>query len=350
MVRLIIKLLSNPCMFPCDTFGNTMRDTITNSNGDGYAALHNSMRSFHPSLIEKAVDPITPYQGNSVSIMAHVRNMAKFLEKEQLRCRSYTQYESLMMAIESLHGSFKERLKSKYELIFTAKHDYSNRIIFKLEMENLGTALTEWYEELKLDSSRFSLPDAVQHLYQTGFDEEEDGEIIHAIGSDLSCALCGIPVHTMEHCHMFINMIKGLEFMKENPHTVATIQRDHKTFVRNKPRPHTGIHALGTSDSPGAACIAEAYDRPSLTFDNNGYIYHIADGSAVDVADDSSSSELLVRISPFDPLIEFDDDALPFQPNMDEYLIANIIDYDDAAGPSSYESSMELIQNEGMDT
>jgi hypothetical protein len=75
------KLLSNPSMFPHDTFGNTIRDTITNANGDGYAALHNIMRSVHSNLIEKAVDRITPYQGNSVSIAAHAQNMDNFLEK-----------------------------------------------------------------------------------------------------------------------------------------------------------------------------------------------------------------------------------------------------------------------------
>jgi hypothetical protein len=143
MARLMSKLLSNPSMFPRDTFGNTMLDTITNVNVDGYAALQNIMRSVHPNLIKKVVGPIMPYQGNSVSIAAHVRNMANFLEKEQLRGRSYTQYESLMMVIESLHGRFKERLESKYELIFKANIDHSNRTPFKLEMSNLGTTLTK---------------------------------------------------------------------------------------------------------------------------------------------------------------------------------------------------------------
>jgi hypothetical protein len=53
MACLVSKLLSNPSMFPHDTFGKTMRDTITNVNGYGYAALHNTMRSVHPNLIEK---------------------------------------------------------------------------------------------------------------------------------------------------------------------------------------------------------------------------------------------------------------------------------------------------------
>jgi hypothetical protein len=290
MERLLSKLLSNPSMFPRDTFGNTMRDIITNANGDGYAALHNIMRAVHSNLIEKAMDAVTPYQGNSVSIAAHVRNMANFLEKGELRGRLYTQYESLVMVMESLHGSFKERLKNKSELAFTAKHDHFNRIPFKLEMDNLGTTLTEWSEELKLDMTRFSRPDAVHRINQPGFVDEYDEGLIHAIGSDLNCTLCGVPGHTMERCHMFINMIKGLQFMKANPGTVATIQKDHLTFVRHKPRARPGIHALGTSDLPDPDSPDDVDDCPSLNFDNNGYICHLADDYAVHDTDDVSST------------------------------------------------------------
>jgi hypothetical protein len=45
MARLMSKLLSNPSMFPHDTFRNTMRDTITNANGNGHAALHSIMHA-----------------------------------------------------------------------------------------------------------------------------------------------------------------------------------------------------------------------------------------------------------------------------------------------------------------
>jgi hypothetical protein len=140
---------------------------------------------------------------------------------------------------------------------------------------------------------------------------------------------------------MFINMIRGLQFMKANPGAVSTIQRDHKTFVRNKPRPRTGIHALGTSYPPETTFFNEPYDRPSPTFDDNGYIFHLADTSAIDDIDDSSTGELSVHSSPFDPLVEFDD----AEPDIDEYLIANISDDADAAGPSSYEAAMDMLQN-----
>jgi hypothetical protein len=256
-----------------------------------------------------------------------------------------------MMAMESLYGRFKERFKSKYEPTFTARHDHFNKTPFKLEMANLGTTLTEWFDELKLDSSRFLRPDAVHHIDQTGFDNYEDDGITHAIGSDFNCALCGIPWHTMERFQMFINMLKYFEFIKVNPSAVANIQKDHQTFVRSKPRSCTSIHAIRTSYLPGAASIVEADDHPLLTFDNNRYICHLADDSAVHASGDmSSSGELSVHSNLFDPLIDFDNADSPYQPDMDEYLVANIVDDIEAAGPSSYEAAIDFLQNEEMET
>jgi hypothetical protein len=57
-----------------------------------------------------------------------------------------------------------------------------------------------------------------------------------------------------------------------------------------------------------------------------------------------------MHISPFDTLVEFDDAASPFQPDMDEYLIANISDDADATGLLSYEEALDTLNNEGMDT
>jgi hypothetical protein len=57
-----------------------------------------------------------------------------------------------------------------------------------------------------------------------------------------------------------------------------------------------------------------------------------------------------VHSNPFDPLIDFDDADSPYHPDMDDYLIANIVDVVEADSPSSYEAALDLITNEGMDT
>jgi hypothetical protein len=93
MGRLIAKLLLNTIMFPKDPFGNVMKDTVSNGEVDGYAALHNIMRFKNPNLIEKAVQTATPYQGYIIILAAHVQNMSNHLKKEALHKRYYTKYE-----------------------------------------------------------------------------------------------------------------------------------------------------------------------------------------------------------------------------------------------------------------
>jgi hypothetical protein len=103
--------MSNPLMFPKDPFGNVMRDTVSNGEGDGYAALNKIMRAVHPNLIEKVIKTITPYKGNMVTLAAHVRNMSNHLEKEALRKRYYTKNKGLMINVKSMHVRCSERLK-----------------------------------------------------------------------------------------------------------------------------------------------------------------------------------------------------------------------------------------------
>jgi hypothetical protein len=61
--------------------------------------------------------------------------------------------------------------------------------------------------------------------------------------------------------------------------------------------------------------------------------------------DMSSSGELSVHSNPFEPIIDFDDADTPHYPDLDEYLVANIIDDVEANGPSYYEAAMYLLRN-----
>jgi hypothetical protein len=217
-------------MFRKDAFGATMRATAASANGYGYAALHNIMRAVHPNVVEKVVEPITHYQGNVVTLAAHVRNMTNHLEKESLHGRLYTKYESPMMFCESLHGRYKELLKNKVELDFTANHDHVEKVPFKLEMANIGTTLAEWADEMKLDVPRVGPPDEVNHIgngrSQHAMDyvyyQYDDG-VINTVGSDQTCTICGMNGHDLENCHLLINMVKGLDFIKSFPDAVSNI-------------------------------------------------------------------------------------------------------------------------------
>jgi hypothetical protein len=131
---------------------------------------------------------------------------------------------------------------------------------------------------MKLDVPRGGRPDGVTHIgsgrsqnaMDYACDQYDDGDMINAIGSDQTCTVCGMNGHDIENCHILINMVKGLDIIKSFPDAISKTLQSHKTFVRHKPRPARGIHHIGESD-PGINTVVED-DRPSLNFDEQGYI------------------------------------------------------------------------------
>jgi hypothetical protein len=93
MSRHIYKALTHPLMFPKDDFGDQCHDIVSTSEGCGYASLHKIMRLAHTTLCDKVVDTAIPYQGNTVSFTAHVKNMTQFLAREKLRFRIRGAYD-----------------------------------------------------------------------------------------------------------------------------------------------------------------------------------------------------------------------------------------------------------------
>jgi hypothetical protein len=292
MGKFLAKILLNPHMFPNDPFGNVMKDTVSNGEGDEYAALHNIMRSVHPNLIEKAVETITPYQGNMVTLAAHVRNMSNHMEKEAMRKRYYKEYESLMMVVESLHGRCHEGLKQKVELSFTTKHDRVNKIPFKLEMANLGTTLTEWEDELKVGVSQ-GTREGVHHINigsHVRYSAPEDPlDYVNVIDSVQTCSVFSTGGHTLDDCHLFINAVKCQDVIKSHPDVAGVICKSHKTFFHHKPRPRgPRVHTI-MYDQPAEEAPVTHDDSPSLKFDADDYIYHFHNSSAAAQGGDDST-------------------------------------------------------------
>jgi hypothetical protein len=119
----------------------------------------------------------------------------------------------LMIVIDSFHGRYKERLKNKAELAFTAKHNHVEKIPFKIEMNNLGTTFAEWADEMKIDVPRGGWPDGVNnigsgripHTMEYACDQYGDGDMINTLRSDQTCTVCGMNRHDLENCHLMIN-------------------------------------------------------------------------------------------------------------------------------------------------
>jgi hypothetical protein len=52
-----------------------------------------------------------PYQGNTVTFKLHVCTMTQYLSWKELRGKTYTKYEALLMTLETLQSHFRIQMK-----------------------------------------------------------------------------------------------------------------------------------------------------------------------------------------------------------------------------------------------
>jgi hypothetical protein len=85
------------------------------SSGNGYAALHNILRSHHPRLTDKKVETKIPAQSVGTQFGHHVRAVQDHLFREETRGRIYSKYEALQLVIDTPHPAYHLDLKSRAE-------------------------------------------------------------------------------------------------------------------------------------------------------------------------------------------------------------------------------------------
>jgi hypothetical protein len=270
MSRHIHKALTHPILFPNDDFGDHCHDIVSTSEGCGYASLHNTMRLAHPYLCDKVVDTTIPYQGNTVSFAAHVRNMTQYLARKKLGGRLYTKCEALMMTLETLQAHFRVQMKHKVGILFQVGHNKVDNIPFKLAMSNFATPLTSWAKELNLDVPRGTKGGRVNHL---ATDQGlgiggEDNDVNH-VWSDKQCDFCNIPGHTSDDCQLFINFLMAYRFTKQHPDLVGATLKKHSIFIRIRPpgrgRPVNNLD-MGPNSNETELELESTTQTPSHTF------------------------------------------------------------------------------------
>jgi hypothetical protein len=197
-----------------------------------------------------------------------------------------------------------------------------------------------------------------------GTDQHDDGDMVDTVGSDQTCTVCGMNGQDLKKCHLFINILKGLDFIKSFPDAVSKIHQSHRTCIHHNPRPASGIHHIGESTSYGdQENAAPEDDQPSHNFDEKGYIYHLNYDTVVEAQYDVYVPEYIsFHIDPFgSPVIHFINDDCNYDPAIDDLIIANIGDSepDDVYvssftsatdETSTYEDVIGLIALEGIDT
>jgi hypothetical protein len=225
------KILMTEDMFSKDC-QDEYREIVREDRGDGYAALHNIMRLHHPRLTERRVDTKYPSQSITARFTQHVTDVQEHIDREAVRGRLYSRYDSLQLVLDTLHPSYHMKLKQRCEQDFRHDHDMEEDLPFTLQMPQLGTSLTMWADELKLSDIR---PARVSHVALQEI--EESAPLVHAIGQMGPCSLCDGP-HTETSCHKFINHIMGEQFLREKEAIVKQIKRENTTFI--KPRSMVG--------------------------------------------------------------------------------------------------------------
>jgi hypothetical protein len=126
------------------------RDIVKASVGNGYAALHNILRSHRPRITDRKVETHIPAHSIGTRFGHHVRAVQDNLFQEETRGRIYSKYKSLQLVLDSLHPLCHLDLKFRAEKEFDHIHELEDSIPFKLQMSQLGTTLTSWSSEMRL--------------------------------------------------------------------------------------------------------------------------------------------------------------------------------------------------------
>jgi hypothetical protein len=215
----IHKLLLTDWLFSKDCY-EEYRDIVKSSSGNGYASLHNILRSHHPRLIDKKAETNIPAQSIGTRFGHHVRSVQDHLFREETRRRIYYKYEALHLVIDTLHPSYHLDLKFRAEKEFYQTHDLEDSIPFKLQMSQLGNTLTSCSSEMRL-SEKKATPVLHIHHQESNDDDRLGDPGIFALFEDLKCSLCGRSGHLNTSCHKFMNHVIGDALMKSHPKEAA---------------------------------------------------------------------------------------------------------------------------------
>jgi hypothetical protein len=202
----LYKVLLSDGLFPTECREEYL-DIVKAARGDGYAALHNILRMYHPRLTEQIVEVKYMSQTVSMRFGEHVKLVQQYIDREDMRGRTYTQYEGLQLVLRTLHVNYRVALTKRVADEFGVAHDRVSTIPFTVRMSQRGISLLEWADELGLHSRSAS---RVTFVGQT-LDFE-----IHALPKGQKCRLCGQDGHLDQTCHRFANHVIGDKLMRDN--------------------------------------------------------------------------------------------------------------------------------------
>jgi hypothetical protein len=267
-----------------------------------------------------------PSQSITARFTQHIKDVQEYIDREAVRGRLYSRYDSLQLVLDSLHPSYHTKLKQQCEREFRHDHDMEEDLPFKLQMPQLCTSLTTWSDELKLSDRR---PARVSHVALQEI--EESAPLVHAIGQIGPCSLCDGP-HTETSCHKFINHIMGEKFLREKEAIMKQIKRDNTTFI--KPRSMVG---------PRTSTV-RLIEAPLISFDQN------PDTDADNPSMAASATSQLVLVVDFHVATQAvhddgDDSCASFETHSDGLDFLRTINFDDFDPSLGAAYDMDLLNS-----
>jgi hypothetical protein len=324
------KFLMTEDMFSKDC-QDEYREIVRASRGDGYVALHKIMRMYRPRLTERRVETKYPSHSVTARFTQHAKDVQEYIDREAVRGRLYSRYDSLQLVIATLHLSYHMKLKQLCERELRHDHSMEEDLSFKLQMPQLGTSLTTWADELKLCDRR---PARVSHVALQEI--EESATLVHAIGQLGPCYLFDGP-HTETSCHKFINHIMGEKFLREKEVIVKQIKREYTTFI--KPRSMVG---------PRTSTV-RLIEAPLVSLDQNPEI----DSDEPSMAAAATSQLTLVVNSHVAAQAVHDDDddsCASFETHSEEIDFVRVINFDDFDPSLGAAYDMDLLDSVNVNT
>ena len=106
----------------------------------------NTMRMFHPILIEDTVEIQTTKQGNANILLVHVENVLKNFKRKDLQGNPYNNYHQL-----SIPYFFKQDFTRRYHNSFNIQRDKFDNTPFILYLHKLGATCELWAWELIIE-------------------------------------------------------------------------------------------------------------------------------------------------------------------------------------------------------
>jgi hypothetical protein len=277
-------------------------------------------------MTERRVEMKYPSQSITAQFTQHVKDTHEYIDREDFHGQNYSSYYSLQLVLDTLHATYHLAIKQRCEREFHHNHDMDDELPFKLRMPQMGTSLTTWAEELRLNDRRS------QRIIHVTSPEPEAHftDLLQTIGQMDPCSLCEGP-HYDTSCHKFINHVMGEKFLKKKDAIIRQIKLENTTFIKSKPRPHNGqcatpgIRLIEDEPSPHDDETLSAIDhsvhtlRLSLIVDTivaNEHIFICDDGGSCCASVDSKEDFDYVRT------VNFED----FDPSLGTSYDVNLLD------------------------